>query len=97
MKFKNSAVIFSLILMFFIFNIPFVPGPSHPEYVGECGDGEVYNFLYGGGCNTQEEIWTDVEPPTFFGGFFGKVKFAFSSPETKIKLSAVLTAEQIQN
>ncbi len=94
MKFKNTAVIFSLVLIFSIFNMGFVPAPSHPVEI--CSDGKVYDFVSGNGeCKNNEEIWENVEPPTFFGGFSTKLKFAFSSPETKLKLSAVLTAQQI--
>ena len=93
MRFKNSAIIFSLILVFSFFNIPFVPAPSHP--VSVCENGQVYDFLDGDGCKTNEEVWNNIEPPGFIGGFFGKLQMAFSNPETKAKLSAVLTAEQI--
>lgn len=93
MKYKNTAVIFSFVLIFSIFNMGFVPAPSHPSYICE-GEG-VYDFISDEGCKNTEEIWENIEPPTFFGGFSHKVKMAFSSPETKLKLSAVLTSQQI--
>ncbi|MEK6844655.1 MAG: hypothetical protein AABX44_00175, partial [Nanoarchaeota archaeon] len=94
MKFKNTAVIFSLILIFSIFSAGFASAfsPLPPEYL--CDDGEVYDH-YSGICKAEEEIWKNIKPPTVFGGFFDKAKIAFSNPEVKTKLSAVLTAEQI--
>lgn len=94
MKFKNLAVFFSLVLIFSIFNMGFVPAPSHPTYI--CEDGKVYDYINGDGCSTLDSIWEFTEPPKFYeDGFFHKVKIAFSSQETKSNLAAVLTAKQI--
>jgi len=88
MKYKNSAIIFSLILMFSIFNLPFAS--AYSPLVLYCEDGTV---LYSGECNTQEEIWDSVEPSK--GGFFDKLRITLANPETKVKLEATLVAGQI--
>ena len=88
-KFKNSAIIFSLILVFSIFSASFVFAFS--PFVLYCEDGTV---LYSGECNTQEEIWDSVEPSK--GGFFDKLRITLANPEKKIKLEAVLVAGQIE-
>ncbi len=95
MKFKNTAIVFSLILIFSIFSTSFVSSfsPLPPEYL--CDErGMVYGF-YSEGCGAKEEIWENVKPPTVFGGYLDKVKIAFSNDEVKLKLNAILTAEQI--
>ncbi|MBI2004497.1 hypothetical protein HYS72_03485 [Candidatus Pacearchaeota archaeon] len=93
MKFKNSAVIFSLILMFSIFNLPFVPAPSHPEFVGECGAGTFHDFI-NDECRSPEFIG-EVESSGFFGGTFEGIRYALSNTESKARLSALFTAEEI--
>jgi len=74
MKYKNSAIIFSLILMFSIFNLPFAS--AYSPLVLYCEDGTV---LYSGECNTQEEIWDSVEPSK--GGFFDKLRITLANPD----------------
>ena len=91
MKFKNSAIIFSLILMFSIFNFPFAS--AYSPFPPSCIEGQSWDFV-NNECRGPENIG-EIEQPGAIGGFFGKLKMAFSNPETKAKLSAVLTAEQI--
>ncbi len=94
MKTKSLVILFSLILLFSIFNMGFIPAFSPLKFV--CSDGQVYDYIHeSGGCSTLDTIEDFGEPPTFFGGFSHKLKFAVSSPETKVKLLAVLTDKQI--